>query len=372
MTTRRQNLLDLLHGNKPHWTPCSINFSQWFGHNRRAGTLPPELGPEPDHLQAMKLLGCDIFSRNFNGGVREEPQGFEEVRRTEPGVQGQRIIEQIDTPHGTLRRATEEQPAISTKYAAEDLVKDWQREGKAYLWQLERRQFRWDRQAFERTRTLIGDDGVLIVAVGCTPLKRLHIDFGLDHACLFVLDEPKAAKTICDLYWQRLWPVLVELAGDPRVDVACLMDNLDTPFFPPQLCEHYWTPYVRQAADLFEQHGKRLMVHACGKLRQLKQVLRDSHVHGLEGMPHPPIGDFSPADVRDLRPGFIYNAGFSAHEQVTKSDDQVRSFYESFFREVDGYPQFVFGAACQTAITTAWPRIRMVVELCRQYGGAPN
>jgi hypothetical protein len=120
---------------------------------------------------------------------------------------------------------------------------------------------------------------------------------------------------------------------------------------------------------LLAANGKRLFVHACGKLHALIDVFREACVHGLEGMAHPPIGDFTPADVRAMPEDFIYNGGFSAAEQVTKSTRRVQEFYRQFFDELDGLPRFIFGAACQTTVQTPWERIRLAVDECRCYGG---
>lgn len=372
MLTRRQNLLNVLHGQKPAWTPCSINIWQWYAHHKNFGTLPGELAQTADQIDAMRVLGCDIFTRNAGGGTSRQREGVEVIKRQEPGSQGPRRIELVRTPHGELRAVAEDQAAMTSSYVVEDLVKDWSRDGKAYTWILERESYPWDEEAYAKLDQRIGDDGIAMAPVGQTPLKKLHIDFGLDYGSMFVMEEPEAAKACCDLYWSRLWPTLVKVAQSPLVHAACLMDNFDTPFYPPSLCELYWTPYVRQAAELFAANGKLLFVHACGKLKLSKPTFREAHIHGLEGMAHPPLGDFSPADAKDMPDYFIYNGGFTAQEQVIKSDEQVRSFYRSFFDELGDFPRLIFGAACQTAINTPWDRIQMVVELCRQYGGRPR
>ncbi len=369
--TRRENLRRVLRGETPAWTPCSINLGQWFDHHVATDTMPRELAGVGDHLDAMRLLGCDIFSRYFNGGFIESFEGAQPQRTTEPGQLGPRTIVRFRTPHGKLQHIAETQTQLTASYDVEDLVKDWESDRKAYLWLLERRRCRWDKQAFTKMTNQIGDDGIAMIQIARTPLKQLHTDFGLDHACLFVMDEPEDAKMICDLHWRAMWPAIQQIADAPDVDAACLMDNVDAPFYTPTLCERYWSPYVRQAADLFAARGKRLFVHACGHLHQLKQTFIDSHVHGLEGMAHPPLGDWTIQDARDMPAPFIYNGGFAAHEQVTKSDDEVRAFYRRFFEELDGFPRFIFASACQTAITTTWDRIQLVVDLCREFGGRP-
>lgn len=369
--SRRENLRRVMRGDDPVWTPCTINLSQWFDHRVYTNTLPSDLADAKDHIDAMRRLGCDIFSRNFDGGVVESFEGIEPEQITEPGRLGPRSITRFHTPHGILQRITEQQTQFSSSYEVEDLVKDWPRDRKAYLWLLERRRCRWKKERFTKVSGRVGEDGLAMIPLARTPLKQLHIDLGLDYSCMFVMDEPEDAKAICDLFWRTTRPVIEQIADDDAVEVACLMDNVDIPFYPPALCGRYWTPYVRQAADLFASRGKRLFVHACGHLHRLKQTLIDSGVHGLEGMAHPPLGDWAVDDAKSMPAPFIYNGGCTAHEQVTKSDDEVRAFYRAFFEQLDGFPRFIFASACQTAITTPWERIKLVVDLCRDYGGQP-
>lgn len=372
MTTKRDNLRQVLKGEPPEWVPFALNCAQWYRHHCDHGTVPDELSTCTDYIDVLKALDADIFTRNVDAGVRTDHEDVEPLIEQSQGSQGPRTTTRWRTPHGELRQVHETQTKLSTGYMVEDLVKDWERDGEAYLWLLERLRFTWDADQFDAIDRKIDDDGLVLVPVGHTPLKHLHVDFGLDNACLFMLDHPEAAQKVCDLFWQRLWPVLEVLAAAPRVEAVCLMDNVDAPFYPPDLARQYWAPYVRQAVDLFESRGKRVFVHACGQLRALIEVFRESGVHGLEGMAHPPLGDFTPADARRVHERFIYNGGFTAHEQVNKSDDELRRFYDDLFNELDGWPRFIFGAACQTSINTPWQRIKFVRDLCREHGGRPN
>ncbi|MCC6579146.1 MAG: hypothetical protein IT440_01805 [Phycisphaeraceae bacterium] len=369
--TRRENLTALLAGQTPAWTPCSINIGQWFTHHQKFGTLPPELAEAKTQLDAMKVLGCDLFSRGVDGGWRPSFEGVEQSTSTEPGTEGPRTAMIFHTPHGELRHVYEEQTRQTTSYAVEDYVKDWETDGQKFLWCMERFRCTWDDKAFLAVDEQFGDDGVVLTPIGGTPLKMLHQHFGLDGACVFVMDHPDEAKMLCDMYWRSYLPALKQIAAHPRVQAVCMMDNVDCPFYPPQLCKDYWTPYVREAVDILRPSGKRLFVHACGHLHGMLDVFREAGLDGLEGMPHPPLGDFTTDDARHMPSHFIYNGGFSASEQVLKSDDQVRAFYDRFFRELEGFDRLIFAAACQTTVTTTWQRIRMVMDLARQYRGGP-
>lgn len=371
--TKRENLLRLVHGEKPVWVPCALNVGQWFLHHRRFGTLPPELADAPGHTDVMRRLGCDLFTRNAVG-VQERLEGAAWHTVTEAGPLGPRVTDTLRTPHGVLSRCTEEQTQYTSTYAVEDLVKDWPRDRRAYRWLLENLAFTWDRAELAAARRRVGDDGVVMAALPHTPLKRLHIDFGLDGACLFVLDHPEEAQEVCDLYWSRLWPVICEWAADPHLEVVCFgADNVDAPFYPPGgITDRYWVRYLREATDLFHAHGKRVLVHACGKLHRLKPAFVAAGLDGLDGMAHPPFGDWTVEDAFAMPRGFIYDGGFSAREQVLMTDDEVKRFYADFFPRLRGLDSFVFAAACQTAITTSWERIKLVAAISREYGGRPD
>ncbi len=368
--TGRENLLRVLRGEKPGWVPCSINVNQWFGHHQRFGLLPEELKGSQTNFDVMKQLGCDLFVR-MDGGLRGAEGGPPWENVVEAGSLGKRTIRKVSTPFGELRSVCQEQEQFSSVYQEEDLIKDWERDQKAYRWVLERSRAVWDAQAFARSQAIVGDQGLVLASTWCTPLKKLHHDFGLDGACLFVMDQPEEAQELCDLFWRGLWPGLQQMAASDEVTAVCFEDNVDTPFYPPGMMERYWVPYVRQTAELFHERGKFVFVHACGKLHDLKQALTEAKVDGLDGMPHPPLGDWTIEDARSMPGHFVYDGGFGAHEQVTKNDEQVEAFYADFFTKMKGHDRFIFAAACQTAITTRWERIKKVVSLCREYGGRP-
>ncbi len=371
--TKRENLLRLVRGQRPAWVPCALNVGQWYLHHRKFSSLPAELAGAQSHTDVMRWLDCDLFTRN-PAGVQDRLEGAAWHTLTETGALGPRTTDTLRTPHGTLSRLTEEQTQYTASYAVEDLVKDWAQDRRAYRWMLERLTFSWDRGIFEQTLRLIGDDGVVMASLPHTPLKRLHIDFGLDGACLFIMDHPEEAQEVCDLYWSRLWPVIQELAADPRIECICFGgDNVDAPFYPPgEIIDRYWVRYLREATDLLHAHGKRVLVHACGKLHRLIPAFLAAGLDGLDGMAHPPFGDWTVEDACAMPRGFIYDGGFSAREQVLMTDDEVKRFYAEFFPRLQGLDSLVFAAACQTAITTPWERIKLVAEICRAYGGRPD
>lgn len=368
--TRRENLLRVLRGQAPAWVPFAMNFAQWYAHHHTFDSLPEALRGCSSYIQAMKVLGCDIFSRNLDAGYAERDTVLTPREHDEPGPTGPRRTICYDTPHGTLTMVRQQQTALSTSHEEEHFVKDWGTDGDAFRYLLSQRRPEWDERVFDAVDREIGDDGLVNVPAGCTPLKMLHHNFGLAYACLFLSDHPREALSLCDDYWSRLRPVLERLARHPRVASVILMDNVDTPFYPPSLARVYWAPYVKEAATLMRTHGKCLFVHACGKLAGLRGVFAESGVSGLEGVAHPPLGDWTAPQAQACHPGFIFMGGFGAHEQDSMTDAHVRAFYADYLPSASR-TRFIFSASCQTSIRTPWSRLELVRDLCREWGGTP-
>lgn len=368
--TAADNLRRVLKGEKPAWVPFAPNFDQWFGHHRKNGTLPAEIAGCQDYIAASMAMGFDIFSRNHDGGYREKDTGCNTEEQVEELGIGRRTAYLTPTPYGTLRCVLQEQRAITTVHVEEYPVKDWATDGAAFRYAFERTEFTWDEQPFVRTVQRIGNAGLAMLPLGGTPLKFLHQKFGLDGACLFVADYPDDAKALCDDYWARLRPLVVRAAEHPSVEVVILMDNIDTPFYPPDLARRYWAPYVADAVDIMRARGKYLFVHACGKLAGLAEVFAETRVSGLEGISHAPLGDWGPAPAVACHDRFVYFGGFTPMEQAFADDSQVREFYKKFLAAMPR-KRVIFGTSCNTEINTPWERILLMRDLVRAWGGCP-
>jgi len=368
--SKRENLQRVLRGDEPAWVPFSPNFNQWFVHHKKLGMLPEQLKNCRDHIDAMKLIDCDIFTRCIDAGYTSADTIKPEIS-VEQAQLGQRTTVIHHTRHGHLRAVSQMVNEISSAHTEEFLVKDWSNDGDAFLDWLDQRQYRWDVEKFLAADRRIGEDGLVNVGCGPSPLKFLHTTFGFEHSCLFAMDEPDKAKHIADAYWAKVRPVLLEMANHPKVESVILMDNVDTPFYPPSLAEFLWAPYVKDAAEIMLSRGKYLFVHACGKLKALDKYYAECRITGLEGVTHPPLGDWPACEAQDCHDGFVFNGGFSAHEQQNMTDDEVRAFYDGYLNSALK-ERFIFSSSCQTAIKTTWERILLVRDIVRAWGGAPD
>ncbi len=370
MITKKENLLQVMRGEKPSWVPFVLNFSQWFFHHLDNGILPDELKGCETYVDAMKVLDCDIFTRSEASGCREVDTAFERQEIIEEKPLGTCQTIRYETPFGTVQEAHQEQRAQTTWHDEEFLISDWEENGPAAMAVLEQTDFVWDEDVFEKSAREIGDDGIFNLPCWGTPLKWLHWKAGLQDSVFLMMDNPTEIKKYCDLYWSKITPILKAMAEHPSVDSVILMDNVDTPFYK-SFANELWTPYVQDATSILKEKGKFLWVHACGQLAGLSEEFAKAKVSGLEGVSHPPLGDWSASEAQKCHPEFIFNGGFSAAEQRMEHDDEVRAFYKKYLKEVSK-ERFMFGASCNTAISTTWDRIKLVRDICREWGGIPK
>jgi len=368
--TPRENLRRVLRGETPAWVPFAPNLWQWFDHHKANGTLPEEIRDCENQYAVHHRLGNDIFSRNFDGGYRElNTKVTPEIIREETPLGWRDMI--IDpTPHGALRKVIHYQTRLTTSHTDEYPVKDWGTDGAAFRYWLDQRELAWDEAPFLSAVERIGESGLANLPLGCTPLKFLHHQFGLDGACLFIADNPADAKAVCDTYWAQLRPLLARAAEHPLVESVILMDNIDTPFYPPDLAREYWAPYVADAAAIMRARGKYLFVHACGKLARLSPIFAECRVSGLEGISHPPLGDWGPAKAVACHDHFVHIGGVSPMEQ-SLPEPQLRAFLEKYLENCPRH-RVIFSTSCNMEINTPWENILLIRDIVRQWGGSPQ
>jgi hypothetical protein len=66
--TGKERILATLSGRAPDRVPFVPNIWQWYHVNQYNGTLPPALAGTANPIDALKVLGADIFSK-FDGGL---------------------------------------------------------------------------------------------------------------------------------------------------------------------------------------------------------------------------------------------------------------------------------------------------------------
>lgn len=364
--TGRERVMATLFGGIPDRVPFSPNIGQWFDYHRTRGSLPELLRDCTSELDAMKRLGCDIFSRRLCDPVRSSRKGYE-LRAEVASYGSVRYV--YTTPVGTLTRQTVSAPESHTSYVTEHAVKT-RDDLRTLLYMTEHTEYRFDEDAYIRADAALGDTGILLVPFFQSPIKYLHTWAGQEKASYLLFDEADACETLFEVYSEKVFAVAREAAFSPAI-AFCTMDNLDSWFHTPTLVKRYAFEFYRTLAEIFHAQGKLLFSHACGRVRELRALVVEAGLDGFEGVPHPPLGDVTVREVLDFRDGFVVVGGITAHESELFGPDareRLFAYVRELFSSLRGGDRLIFSSACNTSIRTPFENLLDLRDACYEYG----
>jgi hypothetical protein len=148
-----------------------------------------------------------------------------------------------------------------------------------------------------------GDDGLVLVRVGKTPLQEmLYQMMGYEQFAVDFHDNRELFDRLHLAMVERCRE-LYELAARAPVEILQLADNITADAIGRERFQNYLAPeYARLRARLAGT-GKLLAVHMDGRLRGLADQIAGAACDIVEGMTPPPMGDMSVRDARLAWPG---------------------------------------------------------------------
>jgi len=383
----RQRLLAAFRGEPVDVVPFAPNLYQWFYYHQLNGSLPPEIATARHPFDVLRYLGADILSRwdtqwatktRYTAGAYSEeyagasdwPESFVTAFNVYPPHTSERRRRFV-SPRGTLTQSWSYMPEAGADFETKYWWTEWD-EYPAVEYMLEAREYRLDAAEFQSWVERVGDDGLVMLNLTESPLKALHWLAGPQNATIFIMDHPDEMKALARIHQRQALALLEQVVDTPGAEVFICHDNLDSMFYAPYLYRDYCHDYFTQAADLIHRHGKRLMVHACGRSKALLPLVGQARVDALEGVTPPPMGDVQLADVRRMPgyEGFTLNGGMdAAHQELTEAAEAALDGYvRDLFASLPDKRHFIFASSCNTSPLTPWANLLAFRDAAREYG----
>ena len=389
----KERVLAVLAGVVPDRVPFAPNIGQWFSHHKYSGTLPPELEGCNDELDAMLRMGTDIFSPRLgpffvqtvagvevhryyepmNGDPRTEikPPSSLPFGHEEPHPLDVWVVTEVVTPFGTLQNRARFTSASFTTFEEEHFVKDFERDYPALRYIVENTSNTFNSEKYRQIEDRLGDHGVAFVPMAQSPIKLLHIWAGQVDGTLALVDYEEECRELLDIHTANV----VDMARQGAKSDApafSLGDNLDSLFYSPPLFRKYELEFHQKLADILHDSGKLLFSHACGRLSSLRELIAEAGLDGMEGIPHPPLGDLPLDEAKKIHGGFIVGGGLTAHEQeiIDDPENNIRAYVRTLFDQMRPLDRFIFSSGCNTSIRTPWENLLIFKEACHEFGAS--
>lgn len=240
-------------------------------------------------IDFYKRLGCDIFLLNgWNTPYRfKSPElCWPETVRITRQKDGSRTTTSWETPKGTLTAIWEGSHPI--KYPVDSLEalrlyrEMWT--GAAFV-------PRDDADTLRGLDQIIGDDGVVTRFWGPSTIPRLlENDMGTEAFYYLMADYPAEVDGLIRTIHEREREAFRILADGPCNSVT-LVENTSTFYISPEIYRTYNMPHQREFVDLVKSRGKTAIIHMCGHVHGILDLIKETGCDGLHTLTPPPTGD---------------------------------------------------------------------------------
>ena len=385
--TGRERILAAFRGEKVDFVPFAPNLYQWFYYHLANKNLPTEIAHAQHPFEVLRHLGAEILARwdtqsatretykagkytgTYSGETGDDTPLVTAFNRYPPGKsQCQR---KFATPYGALTQTWAYTKEAGADFELAHWWKSWE-DYPAVRFMEESVEYTFDAAAFHQWVERAGNDGVVMLHLTESPLKRLHWLAGPENASLFILDHPEEMQALARIHEKKALSLLESVVDSPDADIFVALDNLDSFFYSPQFYQEYCHNFFSQAAEIIHRRGKFLVVHACGRNRVLLPLAGRSGVDCLEGITPPPLGDVELHEARRLAgwENFTVNGGMDAPHQEIAADaeTQLHQYTQNLFRAMSDKRHFIFASSCNTSYQAPWKNLVYFRDAAREYG----
>ena len=253
--------------------------------------------PMPDGARALPVLdfyrhiGCDILQFGNYGLPQGERVQF--VRATQPfeerrSQSGDTVTHERVTPWGTLTAVYRN--GHPTQYPVDSLdeVRLLTR-----VWQESRFEEHPDAKAScRRLIEAIGNDGLYFPTLPPSPVQQLiEVEMGMEAFYYFLQDDPAEIAALLDAMHAGLRQQYDITARTAPCPALIAVENTSTTLTSPGVYRRYSLPQIGDYVEIAHRHGKKLVLHMCGRLHDLLEAVGETGADGINALTSPETGD---------------------------------------------------------------------------------
>jgi hypothetical protein len=261
-------------------------------------SLVPEEHRGNGGIDFYKHLGCDIFLLNgwntpYNF-MSPEHRWPEEVEVIEKRV-GEKTTITWKTPKGVLTGifvATHPVKYPVDSLSALHIFREmW--EGSSFI-------PHDDSGTFTRLDNVIGEYGAATRYWGPSTVSRLlQLDMGVENFYYLLADHRDEMHGLIHAMHQKEIDAFNILADGPW-DSVTLSENTSTYNISPDVYYKYNMPHQREFVDTVKSRGKIAILHMCGHVRGILEMIKETGCDGIHTLTPPPTGNTPWEDALDV------------------------------------------------------------------------
>lgn len=376
--TPRERLLAVLRKGAPDRIPWSPLIDGYY----LAG-----LKKEQTDMEAALEIGADVlirkvpvFSRSVfrahelpgktgadtplippSGGISEKTE-----------VKGGSLYRTYRTPVGTLTELWETNEASPyIPFPVEYLIKK-QEDIKVYMYLIEHEEFVPYFDAFNKIDSKLGDGGLVTTTVPHTPVQHLLlIHMGVEKFYYMLFDHRDEMNALMDLMHERNKEVC-EIINKSPAELCIEYENTGTTYVSPQIYEDLEMPGIDEYADILHEGDKIFLVHMCGRLKGLAEMIGRGRQDGSIDIATVPTGDWTLADAKNAWPEKIIGGGIDSITLAKGTPDEVAEHVKEVLHSIAPGDGIILGSSDAVPLGTPPENLMAVTKTVEAYGGYPS
>jgi len=216
----------------------------------------------------------------------------------------------------------------------------------------------------------LGDDGVVFVWAGRSPIQEMQLELmGYRTFALMLYRYPKEFRRLLRVLERRA-DERYRIISESPVEIVNGTDNINSEIVSPKLYDEYVIPFYKRQARLLHKKDKILEDHMDGKLRCLKDLISKTDLDVVEAFTPPPMGDLSLSDARAAWKGKIISLNFPETVFLQGPDAVKRQIVKILSEAVPG-DRFMITITEDIPTEHRWTGLTAITDVLEKYGTYP-
>ena len=203
-----------------------------------------------------------------------------------------------------------------------DFMTEWYSDGEYHA----------DSELLEKQRLLYeetGEDAAFAYFIGESPLMYFleHLA-NIENGHYLLHDFPEKTEELFSQMQRDLLARCEIAAGNPYAEMYYFAENTSTTLISPEQYVRYCKPQIAEYSSILNTTGKPVLLHMCGHIKGLLNILDENRVTGFEAFTPPTVGNATLFDGRAACPEKSLIGGTNAVMWLWETGDLIKYIYD--------------------------------------------
>ena len=321
--------------------------------------------------EAQRAVGCDIWTQSVVDRIGLWlPKSGSKINKILHFVDGD-VVSGYETPEGTITERQRSGVGGSLNAPVEYLIKTPQ-DLRAYRYVLSNsflfvadltEHYAWE-------DAIVGDDGVITdVSIGMSPHQMfINLFAGVENTYDLQAEEPELFDEVMEMMHLQYKHQIRETVKRSKADIFVSSENTSWTTMSPKTYEKYCARQLSEYADILHEYGKLHVIHACGKLCYLNDLMASCRFDCIADIAPEPTGDTELWEAAKAFPNHSVKGGIGAHTFISDNPNDCYEKALEILEKTRGMSGILLGSGDSVPNGTSMENLRAVSKAVEEVG----